>query len=461
LTELTNNVKIGGQADTIKFTYDDYDKVGNKEQMVVDGSDTHNYTYDNIYQLTDANYPGNAITQYYYDALGNRWKVDVNEASEITSYDSNSLNQYSRVGSQTDLDYDRNCNLIRYGNKHYSYDCENRLVDVNENNQNVASYAYDYRGRRVRKVVYGSPEVTTKYCYDGDQVIAEYEGSTLKRKFIYGPGIDEPVCMIDVADSNAYYYHYDGLGSVSALSDEDGNIIEKYRYDVFGAPRIYDADDVKIDASGVSNPYMFTARRFDEETGLYYYRSRYYFPGLGRFMSPDPVAMFLQMLSVRKSARGKIPGRYLSEQAVRYFLTYDPIGRWLQIHPAGRFLQNGRISFPTELNLYIYCLNNPIIYIDPYGLGIWSWIGRACSLTGGALLLKAAVAASAPAWVAPVGVGLFFFGVGNMLGDYIFGDDYISDPPGKGDTQKRSRRYEEEIDNYPVDDPTDPGSYYR
>ena len=45
-------------------------------------------------------------------------------------------------------------------------------------------------------IVYGSPNVTTKYCYDGDQVIAEYDGSnTLLRKFIYGPGIDEPVCM--------------------------------------------------------------------------------------------------------------------------------------------------------------------------------------------------------------------------------------------------------------------------
>lgn len=66
--------------------------------------------------------------------------------------------------------------------------------------------------------MYGSPNVTTKYCYDGDQVIAEYEGGSLVRKFIYGPGIDEPICMIDVADSNTvYYYHFDGLGSVVAL----------------------------------------------------------------------------------------------------------------------------------------------------------------------------------------------------------------------------------------------------
>jgi len=61
----------------------------------------------------------------------------------------------------------------------------------------------------------------TRYCYDGDQVIAEYDGNgALVRKYVYGPGIDEPICMIDVADNNAiYYYHFDRLGSVVALSN--------------------------------------------------------------------------------------------------------------------------------------------------------------------------------------------------------------------------------------------------
>lgn len=65
-----------------------------------------------------------------------------------------------------------------------------------------------------------------QYCHDGDKVIAEYEGATLVRKFIYGLGIDEPI-MIDVSDSNTvYYYHFDGLGSATALSDEAGAIVE-------------------------------------------------------------------------------------------------------------------------------------------------------------------------------------------------------------------------------------------
>jgi hypothetical protein len=80
------------------------------------------------------------------------------------------------------------------------------------------AYKQDVAGRRVEKKVDG---YSTRYVCDGDSVIAEYDGNNnLLRKYIYGPGIDKPVCMIEVADSNAvYYYHFDALGSVVALSD--------------------------------------------------------------------------------------------------------------------------------------------------------------------------------------------------------------------------------------------------
>jgi RHS repeat-associated protein len=178
------------------------------------------------------------------------------------------------------------------------------LTDVNDANDDpVASYEYDYRGRRISKTVDGS---TTKHCYDGGQIIAEYDGSNnLLRKFVYGPGIDEPICMIDVTDANkVYYYHFDGLGSVVALSDVNSVIVERYSYDVFGEPNR---------TSDVNNPYLFTGRAYDSETGLYYYRARYYKPSIGRFLQTDPM--------------GYLGG----------------------------------------LNLYTYCGNNPVIFADPYG----------------------------------------------------------------------------------------------
>lgn len=69
-----------------------------------------------------------------------------------------------------------------------------------------------------------------------------------------------------------------------ALSDANGVVVEKYSYDVFGEPMIYDANGTVIDESGYGNPYMFTGRRFDDETGIYYYRARYYNPYIGRFL---------------------------------------------------------------------------------------------------------------------------------------------------------------------------------
>ena len=165
-------------------------------------------------------------------------------------------------------------------------------------------YKHDVYGRRSEKKVDG---FSTRYLYDGPQVIAEYDGNNnLLRKYIYGPGIDQPVCMIEVADSNAvYYYHYDGLGSVVALSDSSGDTVQTYEYSVYGQVAVEDINH--------PNPYMFAGRRFDIEIGLYYNRARYYNPFTGRFLQADP------------------------------------------------------IGYEAGMNLYQYCCNNPVGLRDPSG----------------------------------------------------------------------------------------------
>ena len=145
----------------------------------------------------------------------------------------------------------------------------------------TVEYTYDPSGRRIAKTFDGV--LTNQYVYDGDNIIAEYDGSgNLVRKYIQGAGIDQPVSMIDVEDSNAtYYYHYDALGSVVALSNASGTTVEVYEYSAFGEIAATDANN--------PNPFTFTGREFDKETGLYCYRARYYAPEIGRFLQTDPI----------------------------------------------------------------------------------------------------------------------------------------------------------------------------
>jgi RHS repeat-associated protein len=257
--------------------------------------------------------------------------------------------------------------------------CENRLLDVNDAaHARVASYAYDYLGRRISRTIYGAPNVTIRYAYDGARIIAEYDGSgTLLRKFVYGPGLDEPICLIDVANGNAaYYYHRDGLGSVVALSDVNNVLVERYAYDVFGRPTIRDPNGVTIAASARGNPYLFTGRPHDAESGLYYYRARYYDYATGRFLQPDPT------------------------------------------------------GYGDGLNLYSYCGNNPFNFSDPSGLckeSIFDLLDRVTDVVAPYALPVTLTCLSILS--PPVGLGILGFMGGMNIGEAAFtGTDIYGNP---------------------------------
>ena len=301
------------------------------------------YTYDDIYQVLTATAAGTAFDEALtYDPAGNR--LSWTWAGSTDSYTTaNSLNQYPAVGG-VDLTYDDNGNLILVDDglnaAEYDYDSENQLLAAGDNLY-AAEYYYDPLGQRSRKYVTGLGATDIVYCYDGPNVIAEYAGSGIARKFVYAPGIDEPLMMIIPGETAPAEYCYvrDGLGSVVALTDADANIVETYTYtNIHGAFIVntnpgtdYDwftPDGGTASYSTVGNPFYFTSRAYDRESGLYYYRARYYSPDLGRFLQPDP------------------------------------------------------IGFAAGFNIYSYCGNDPLNWFDPLGLrrgwynpvGWWYWM---------------------------------------------------------------------------------------
>jgi RHS repeat-associated protein len=135
----------------------------------------------------------------------------------------------------------------------------------------TASFGYDALGRRASRTVNGT---ATAFQYDGLDVVKEIVGSTVTH-YLHGAGIDEPLVR-----GGEEYYLADALGSVVRLTDPSGAIATEYRYEPFG----------RVDADGPpsGNPVQYTGRENDE-TGLYYYRARYYHPQLQRFLSEDPI----------------------------------------------------------------------------------------------------------------------------------------------------------------------------
>ena len=197
------------------------------------------------------------------------------------------LNQYARF-DQWGLSYDLNGNLTQKSTQHNVYDYKNRIVKATEGSSTV-NFKYDPLGRRIQKdVTSGSQSKTTNFYYAGHQVIEERDGSDqVIRQLIYGNGIDE-VIRVDKA-SAPYYLHINEIGSITAVTDANGNIIERVYYDIYGLPTFKDPAGNVFPKSSIGNNILFQGREYDPELNLYYFRARCYDPIMGRFLQTDPM----------------------------------------------------------------------------------------------------------------------------------------------------------------------------
>jgi RHS repeat-associated protein len=298
-----------GTATLVGFDHG-YDKEGNKqfEKRRHDLTDSEAYAYDEHYRLIDYKVGElvgsivpvpNTQTAYELDPVGN-WNSKTtdgtpenrthNPANEITAIDAMSVW------------HDDNGNLTDDGTRTYAYDVENRLVQVTRKADSavLGQYVYDAFGRRVVKFE-PVTSVETRYFYDGWRVVEEQNAAGVTQAtYVYGNYFDEVLTMNRGGQS--LYYHQNTLFSVHGLSDASGALVEGYQYDAYGRQTVFTpgangvvnfgGDDIVFvgGASSLGNPYTFTGRELDRETGLLVYRARVYDPAFGRFLTRDPIA---------------------------------------------------------------------------------------------------------------------------------------------------------------------------
>ena len=293
----------------VDFHYEYVPKENNIWKMRFDhrsGSPYNEYAYDDIDRLTGVTYLSNGsdTEAFVMDDLGNRAGNQTLRGEGTVGFAVDTLtNRYTSVGGHN-LDYDDAGNLTTDKDGYvYTYDYENRIVKIEDDQQTlIAEFAYDTQGRRI-KVYDAVAQTTTLYYYsDNWQVLAEYDDSGVqKRYFVYGNYIDEVLFMKDTDASDGtpamnYYYLHDHLYSpVALLRKLGGVVLERYEYDAYGKMTRLNPNFTAFSGTEAGNPYYFTGRELDvlDGGGLrpMHYRHRAYDTHAGRFMQQDPLGI--------------------------------------------------------------------------------------------------------------------------------------------------------------------------
>lgn len=254
------------------------------------------FDYDVTDQLTAADHDYQTDEDYSYDDNGNR----INPG-----YVTGTNNRLLSDGTYN-YDYDGEGNLITRteiatgARRRFEWDHRNRLATVTDENPSGAptqrvEFTYDAFNRRIAKSVDTNPldavdAAITYFVYDGDDVLLDLvdtDGPSgpavaqLANRYLHGPAVDQVLAQEDAA-GNVQWLLADHLGTIRDILDHTGASLNHIRYDSFG--NITAQTDPTIDTR-----YAFTGREFDPETGLHYYRARYYDAAIGRFLSEDPI----------------------------------------------------------------------------------------------------------------------------------------------------------------------------
>ncbi len=260
-------------------------------------TDTFQYQEDTggLNQSTRNGNPRDPNTEYYgYDKIGNRTSLGKGNG-EFALYDTNALNQYTSIWNQDGIQamtHDTDGYQLTKGAQEYTWDAENRLIEVRERGTLRARYTYDHQGRRIAR--WTSDGADERYLYQDWNLIHIYDANRARPNETYtwgrdlsgslqGAGGVGGLLMADLKDQpvSAWFYHYDANGNVAEITDEDGMLLDWYQYDGFG--------QLSTMPTQPGNRYRFSTKPQDSETSFYYYGYRYYEPAVGRWLSRDPI----------------------------------------------------------------------------------------------------------------------------------------------------------------------------
>jgi RHS repeat-associated protein len=314
------------------------------------------YGYDATGQLTGATYSDSRSEFYHYDSNGNRTSSYLSTHYEVmhnqTLSDDHFLYTYDGDGNLSTKTDRVSGNVTTY-----RYDLRNRLVSVVEKTSagviiNEVEYKYDVLDRRISQTLNGETLLTV---YEGQNVWADFDVSgAVKARYLLGNKIDQLLARFRPGEGTSWYLT-DHLGTVRDLVNGTGTVLNQLTYDSFGAL-------VAQTNPLVPNNLLFTGRVFENHDNLYYYRARYYDPGVGRFTSEDSIGFAAK-----------------------------------------------------DANLYRYAGNNPITSTDP--LGETSIVERALLLAVPAAFLGSAAAYACGG----SGKGIVIAGVGAFVGSLAIG----------------------------------------
>jgi RHS repeat-associated protein len=292
------------------YGYDAADKLATTVSSV-DGAS--NYSYDPTNQLTGANHTSQVNEAYAYDANGNRTSGGtVTSANNQLLSDGTYSYTYDGEGNRT-----KRTEIATGKVTDYVWDYRNRLASVLFKDAlgvvtKTIDYIYDGNNQRIGKSIDGA--VTERYVIDRNQIALVFDGAGVQtHRYLYGTQVDQ--VLADETASSTNWALADRLGTVTDLIDNSGVVVNHVTYDSFG--RVISQTNPSVEFR-----YGYTGREADGETGLDYYRARYYDASNGLFISEDPTGF--------DAGDGNLT-RYVGNSPVNWI---DPTG----LRPQGQFI---------------------------------------------------------------------------------------------------------------------------